>query len=178
MSSDQQHLVLDGDGVAVECAVVLAELQDVPRDLPRRRLHVGAAYALEVAAELPEVHAVHHLIRLRPLLGGVLGVVDDCVHTVQPTRRYSYTTQERTRVAARVTGLARESGLGGDSPCNGARRRRRRGGEWAPETGAKMFSRRKAADDEEGDEGRQEQVSAVAVGVAIGGPWPGQRGAA
>jgi hypothetical protein len=41
-----------------------------------------------------------------------------------------------------------------------------------------MFSRRKAAEDEEGDEGRQEQVSAVAVGVAIGGPWPGRRGAA
>jgi hypothetical protein len=39
-----------------------------------------------------------------------------------------------------------------------------------------MLSRRKAAEDE--GEGRQEQVSAVAVGVAIGGPWRGRRGAA
>ena len=39
-----------------------------------------------------------------------------------------------------------------------------------------MFSRREATEDE--GEGRQEQVSAVAVGVAIGGPWRGRRGAA
>lgn len=88
MSSDQ-HLVLDGDGVAVECAVVVAELEDVPRDLPRRGLHVGAAYAFEVVAELPEVHAVGHLIRLRPLLG----VIDDCAHG--STRRQHARTNAR-----------------------------------------------------------------------------------
>lgn len=38
-----------------------------PRDLPHYGLHVGAAYAFEVAAELLEVHAVDHLICLRPL---------------------------------------------------------------------------------------------------------------
>jgi len=80
MSTDQ-HLVLDGDSVAVECAVVVAELEDVPRDLPRRGLHVGATYAFEVVAELPEVHAVDHLIRPRPLLREIgAGVIDDCAH--------------------------------------------------------------------------------------------------
>jgi len=63
----EEHLILHGYGVAAECAVILAKLKDVPRDLPHYGLHVGAAYAFEVAAELLEVHAVDHLICLRPL---------------------------------------------------------------------------------------------------------------
>ena len=91
--SNDQHLIFDGDGVAVECAVVLAQLDDVPRDLSRRGLHVGAAYAFKVVAEHPEVHAVDHLICLRPLLGEILGVIDDCAHG--STRRQHARTDAR-----------------------------------------------------------------------------------
>jgi len=42
--------------------------------MPGRGLHVGAAYALEVVAQLPEVQAIHQPVRLRPRLH-LLGVI-------------------------------------------------------------------------------------------------------
>jgi len=137
MSTDQ-HLVLDGDGVAVECAVVVAQLEDVPRDLPRRGLHVGAAYAFEVVAELPEVHAIDHLIRPRPLLREILGVNNACAHG--STRRQHARTDARRgghlsgKARARVwsgthRATARDGGGGGEERqgrrCSAGGRRRR-----------------------------------------------------
>jgi hypothetical protein len=128
-----RHLVFDGDGVAVEGAVVLAKLEDVPRDLPRGGLHGGAAYALELVAELSEVHAVHHHVRLGPPL---LGVIHDCcagnntlvLHkgfTVQ--RREPAETAQRKGGGSRARGAAKGAGRGGGGGAAGAGER---GGHW------------------------------------------------